>query len=513
MDSRYHLFTTCLVVLLGACLLNLPHFHNGFPFLLGDSQGYIIRAMSSIESNHWSNTYTVLVRWCIAWFKTIQVIPFLQNLLIAYLLYLFVHNVFKKRQFLIFFGILIGLLFTTLPWTSVMLMSDIFTPAALLIIYLFINFKLQWVHLIPLGIVFFFASSCHQSNLVILPLFLMVVSIGNILYIKNKSKLNVLSIGVSLMALLAFSFLFEKKSIQSSSVASKKQTIVKESPKQKQLRKKQAAKTKKVKKWKRKNKSLQTSINQTSGASGYYFVIVRMWEVGELDNLLDSYCENDPGNYMCDPNNPYEIKVHLPMIHDRNDRNKNYILYASDNKLFVHGILLKPRFYYACLKALFKRSPILLQQTQIRDFVPIKNGGIKNSLNTKPFNDSRAYGLSKQFNGYYSSVLVKNYTLVDRFWWWLIIPFVLLLVVGISIKRKSLGWISKERWLMLSMLCLAHLTNIVICGTFSNHLNSRYSMRTLWLVNLAVILIVIFIFQRRKDSQVSSNEENTVDIV
>jgi len=501
MEQKYKYITTLAAVLLGAVILDLPHFHNGFPFLLGDSQGYIIRAMTSSESNHWSNTYTLIVRWCITGFQTIQVIPFLQSLLISSLMYLIVRRLFSRYQLVLFLGIIIGLLFTTLPWTSVMLMSDIFTPASLLIIYLIVNYEMKWTTLIPLGLIYFFASSCHQSNLAILPLFLIVAVIGNLLLVKNKSKLNLLITAGGLIGLLAMSFALEKVTLKSSPSVNKIKQKPTLGPKQKEAKKKQVVKTKRVKQWKRKNKATLNQPVKTSGATGFYFVIVRLWEVGELDNLLESYCDGNPSNYLCDPNNPYEIKVHLPGVHERNSKNQDYKLYVADNRAFVMAILSKPRLYYACIKALLKRSPVLLQQTQIRDFIPIKNGGIKNGLNTEPINDSRAYGLARQFNGYYSSDLVRTYTIVDRLWWWWLAPLILVGLIIYSISKRSLLWISRERWNLLLMLVLGHLINIVICGTFSNHLNSRYSMRTLWLVNLAVILVLIFFFEYRKSQQ------------
>ncbi len=508
MNSKYLFLRNVLSVLLGALLLDLPHLHNGFPFLLGDSQGYIIRAMTLVESSHWSNTYTLFVRWCITTFQTIQVVPYFQNLLISYLLYLFVSKLFEKHQILLFFGLIGGLLFTTLPWTSVMIMSDIFTPAALLIIYLVVNYRLPLLHLVPLGLIFFFASSCHQSNLAILPLFLIGVSISNLLVIRNKTTLNVLLIGLSLMALMLVSFVLEKHLIEGTTPIKTENKSQKLGRQQQLTKKKQLAKTQKVKKWKRKQNALDSQPQKTAGATGFYFIIVRLWEVGELDHLLESYCDSHRGNYLCDPNNPYEIKVHLPMLTDRNDRNANYAMYAADNRSFVYSILLKPRFYYACIKALFKRSPILLQQTQIRDFVPIKHGGIKNNLYTEPINDSRAYGLSKQFNGYYSSTLVKAYLQIDRFWWWILVPLTLIGVLIRSVYSRSILWISKERWNLLVMGCIAHAVNIIICGTFSNHLNSRYSMRTLWLVNLIIILLIIFLCEKKKQNFTKTNQAN-----
>jgi hypothetical protein len=333
------------------------------------------------------------------------------------------------------------------------------------------------------------------------------------MFIKNKTRLNVSMVSIALMVLLVVSFVFENNVMKSPIVQTEEYQSTTLGPKQKEERRKEIVATKRVKKWKRLNKSSILDNPKTSGATGFYFVIVRLWEVGELDKLLGTYCDNDRGNYLCDPKNPYEVKVHLPSVHTRNNRNPDYGLYASDNRAFVIGLLSKPRFYYACMKALFKRSPILLQQTVIRDFVPIKHGGIKNLINTEPFNDSRAYGLSKQFNGYYSSRLVKLYKKVDRFWWWFLIPVILIGSVVVSIKNRTVKWISRERGYLLLMLCIGHLINIFICGTFSNHLNSRYSMRTLWLVNLAVVLLAIFIIESRKGRSVKDDQVRKEEVV
>jgi len=163
-----------LVILLCVAILSLLHLHNGFPLLLRDSIGYLSRAFQLKESSHWSNTYSLFIAVVYRTFGTLQMVPFLQNVMVVLVLYVFSKHIMKPFNNFSFIGIVIMLLFTTLPWISTMLMSDIFTPISFLGIFLLLDKPItrnQKLILIP---ILFLSISSHQSHLLTIPVLIIL---------------------------------------------------------------------------------------------------------------------------------------------------------------------------------------------------------------------------------------------------------------------------------------------------------------------------------------------------
>lgn len=354
------------------------------------------------------------------------------------------------------------LLFSSLPWMTNVIMSDFSTPISLIIIVLVLFYKLNILSYISLGIVFFFMASCHQSHLAIIPVFVTFILLLNILFDKKIKYAATLVKLVSIFGLTFASFFFEKNILNT----------------------------------KEPKKTFSESSPSSDVSSGYYFIAVRMWEVGELDNLLESFCKKKPGNYLCDPDNPYRMKVKLNKGRDRNTEDPYYRKFSNHNKEFVLGCLLKPRFYYACFKAMMKRTSILLKKPYVKVNRPLSGKTIEANLNKVSSKTLWLHRTSKQSEGIYKLNFSK-YMFVNKIWFFLLLPLTLAFLLFQGITKKIKPSFDKEKWKILLALIFGHLINVAVCGTFSNAFNERYSARTIWFINLFIIIVVISIIEAR----------------
>lgn len=162
---------TLFVILCCSAYMSLLHLHNGFPLVMVDTVGYVDRAIHSVETSHWSNTYTFFLSWIISCFASLHWVAVIQNIIAVTVIYIFSKTYIKKFNYYILITVIIALGFTTLPWFTNLVMSDIFTPVALLSMILLLDGRLRtqdYIVIIPLA---FIAISSHQSHLLILPSF------------------------------------------------------------------------------------------------------------------------------------------------------------------------------------------------------------------------------------------------------------------------------------------------------------------------------------------------------
>ncbi len=452
-----------LTIFSGVLILSLLHIHNGFPLLMADSIGYLKRAITLMETSHWSNTYGVFLISIIKTFGSVQWIPFFQNLIIVTVLYHFCKIYIPNFKNWIFLLILNVLLLTTLPWVSTMLMSDIFTPISILSIILILDGKLTkqnyWI-LIP---IVFISISAHQSHILILPIFSISFLTAKYFSNQNIKFISVLKYLFLISILIVSSNIFEKNILNN------------------------------------REKSITTVENLSNPdiSSGYYFVAVRIAESGELKYMLNEFCSGTQGNYLCKETHVYDAsRIKNQNALRRNSNDQTYVDYSIDIKEFVLFAITKPRFYLGMCRIVVKRGFETLRNTKLRTYKR------PNGLQMKRFdtifdkinhNDLISFNSSKQSKNIYYNLISEFYEKIDKIWWRFVLPLTIFAFLILSIKKKSAIVIQNK--LILLFLILAHIINTLICGTFSNYANLRYSNRTFWLVNLVLILILIQVIQ------------------
>ena len=478
--SNQHLFAV-VAVAIGTLVLSIIHIHNDFPLILGDSRRYILRAHRLVESSHWSNTYTFFIAVILKIFGTVQFVAVFQNLLTSLTLYIFIKNTLKKFRHYQFVGIILILMLTALPWVSTMIMSDIFTPICLLGITLLLNKPISKIELVILLILLFAGLSAHQSHLLIMPVFATIILLVKWIFGRMENKKRVLTNYILILVVLFLSNIFEKN-IFNRPIASKQET------------------------------STNSTFKKADISTGYHFVAFRIRESGQLRKILKDFCSDDQDNYLCEYAYTSDtIRIKNVGYDKRNENNELYVKYASDNKEIVLYSLKKPAFYYGMIGLVGKRGFSLLSRTMIRKYNTLKESG-NNSL-IKLLNkvnpaDAWAYRNSKQIHGFYRKFIRDYYPIFKLTWWVFFIPATLILYIFLSLRNKKL--VKLDPTVSYTVLCLVfgHVLNCIMCGTFSSNMNLRYSSRTLWLVNLAVLLLLMSLwtlYKERKSRLVSEN--------
>ena len=107
--------------------------------------------------------------------------------------------------------------------------------------------------------------------------------------------------------------------------------------------------------------------------------------------------------------------------------------------------------------------------------------------------DLASYTASKQMERVYPGFIRYTYWPIHLIWWIGLIPLTLICTIYLSFKKQS-NFSIKYKYIIFFLL-FGHILNTLVCGTFSNYENSRYVTRTLWFVNLAMILIWVQMFQ------------------
>lgn len=464
------------IIFLSTLILSTVHIHNGFPLILGDSKGYIERAHRLVETSHWSNTYAAFMAAIMKLTGSVQWIAVSQNLIISTLLYLLCKNIMPRFNGIKFLGIVLLMMATAMPWISSMLMSDLFTPICVLCISLILAKPLDRTSYITLLLILFVGFSAHQSHIIIMPLFIGFVVFALWLMKRLPSKKSLFTHLVILIILFAASNIFEKN-IFNNRTTSSKYGITKSGEK----------------------------VEMKDISTGYYFIVARIRESGQIQPIIDDYCEEGINNYLCAfANRDTFVKIRNVPFKDRNENNPQYIKYATDNKEFVLHSLTKPRFYYGLLSLSMRRGLNLLIKTRIRKYNTLRDSGNKQLIKLldkiNP-NDASAYSTSRQINGFYRVFLRKATPIIEFIWWKILFPITLLLFIYLSIKDRQLISAHKEVMVVILFLILGHVINCMVCGTFSSDNNVRYSSRTIWLINLGIFLFYFTLYSAKLNRQ------------
>lgn len=138
-------FKSALIILFGALCLIIDAFYNGYPIVYSDTSTYLASGFKLEAPIDRPITYGLFIRLTSLNGFSLWLTVFFQALLLSYLLYLFFKH-FVGEAFALKYSlplILFLSLFTGISWTSSQLLTDIFTPIAVLslILILFGNIK------------------------------------------------------------------------------------------------------------------------------------------------------------------------------------------------------------------------------------------------------------------------------------------------------------------------------------------------------------------------------------
>ncbi len=174
-----------LYFIITVLILSSIAFYNKFPLVYSDSGTYLDTSISLYPPIDRVFGYSLFIR-IVTWQATTWTIILFQNLIISYIIFIFLKLFIKNRQLYLihFISINVLLLCSSLCWISCQIMPDIFIPAIVLVLMVFLlqeklNRKNYFIY--SLLIVLFLIS--HLAN--ILLFFPVLMSIGIIFLIKR----------------------------------------------------------------------------------------------------------------------------------------------------------------------------------------------------------------------------------------------------------------------------------------------------------------------------------------
>lgn len=456
--GKQNLVYVFVTFLLSVLLLSFLYIYNGFPLMMPDTISFLDCAVRAKESSHRSNMYIFFLMLIIRIFSSIKFVAVIQNILVVTVLFIFTKTYVRNLNNRILLGVIIALLFTTLPWFSNLLMGDIFTPVTLLCLILILDNRVDKIFYFILFPILLLGISSHQSHLLIVPSFTFLI----LLYkYANDRKIKRALVGlVMILAVFSISNLVEKNVLNKKIKTA--ETIEKES-----------------------NPDI---------SSGYYFVAVRIAESGQLNSILDHFCINHSHNYICEKTDREGIaRVRNSAISKRNSNNNEYVKYSTDNKEFVLYSLRRPEFYFGIGKLIFTRGFAALTNSRLRSYDKVTNSKLGWIIEQISPNDYKLHQNSYQEKNVYPYLINAIYHDIDKVWWYVVLPLLIIVLIYLNLKYKD-SFSLNYKHIIFFLIC-GHIINTLVCGTFSNFENRRYNTRTLWLINLAVILIWVQILQ------------------
>lgn len=152
--------------LVGAILLMIPAFINGYPIVYSDTGTYLASAFLLETPFDRPITYGLFIRLASVNGMSLWGVIFLQSWIISWLICLTVKNYFSgvRSRHLILLFISLALI-TTISWTTSQLMPDIFTAAMMLSAGLLLFFKQSKGVTIFLYFLFALSTAMHMSHI------------------------------------------------------------------------------------------------------------------------------------------------------------------------------------------------------------------------------------------------------------------------------------------------------------------------------------------------------------
>lgn len=436
-------------------ILSSIAFYNKFPLVYPDTGTYLGTSISLYPPVDRAFGYSLFIR-VVTWQATTWTIILFQNLIISYLIFMFLKLFIKNRQLYLihFLSIIILLLSSSLGWVSCEIMPDIFIPAIVLVLIIFlIQEKMSWANYIVYSLLIVLFLISHFTN--VLLFFTLLLSTGIIFIIKrphhdiisfNKRFSVLLIIGIiSVLFIMIYNFYFTK------------------------------------------NFKLSTSSN--------VFLTAKFDDTGLLKQFLEDNCNNNDEYVLC------EYKDSLP-------KSSNDFLWSSRSPLYgyqepvnivpmwlyadsayapiVKGILLTPKYYPKLLNDAVKHTwyqLISFKTTAGEDALR------ENSAPYYPYRDHYKNELepflnSLQNTGKLHSGVFQKVSLITVFLS-LIIIFTGLFFVKLNFTLKS----------STIIIAIGLLLNAFISANFSI-VDHRYQSRIIWLIPLLAIVYSVMVIKK-----------------
>lgn len=446
MSARAIRFLTNLAFIsLGALLLCLPAFYNGFPIVSSDSGTYISCCFEHDLPVDRPVAYAFFIRHL-----SLEVTLWLPLIFQALIVSSVIHSCFRflagcsKPGF--YFIITVAFLssFSLLPVYASMLMTDILTPLVLLCGALLLYGKAIPLHSrIFFGAVFIFSCLSHLSNL--LTAMAVFSSVALIAFFFRKTRRDFFFRSLRLLSLFPIAFLLLL--LLNYNVGHR---------------------------W------------ELSPAGRNVFLLNRLVQMDMVNDYLDKHCEKEPVS-LCkyrdhlDPNSDFLWDPSSPLSQEYGWENRGWEKAAAEYGPLVKAILSEPGNKFRFAKKACADAGLLLRQTGFVAGAPQTEDSPPHlAISWHLKHDLPAFKAARQFRQ------GLNFSLAES------INRVVTIVSLAGILLLLLFRYSRMEFSLRGLLLLTafyFLTNALVCAVFAT-VDPRYNTRLLWLLPFLLVLSV-----------------------
>jgi hypothetical protein len=432
-NSKHSAIFHYATIIMGAFLLLIPAFYNGFPLVISDTANYI--SSGFMPETPWDRpiTYGILMRIFSLNGFSLWLVVFMQAYIVSWLITTIIKH-FSGNNFYTIACIAILSCFSSLPWICSQLIADVYTPIALLCMALLLLEQAKKFTKILLYSLYFIAVATHLSHLMLFILLLGILFITR-KYFFNNAELKQVRQKILVLFLLTIS-------------------------------------------------TLAITANAIS-KSQHVFFMASMNEKGILKKYLDEHCsEND--YKLC------KYRDALPAGANAFLWNENSPFYKEGgnkatkdeyNKI-IHATLCSRVYIPMYISTSLRFSAMQLIKFNIGDEnapYPEKSNVADKIAEYMPHHSHQYLNALQNKNELLSHLVIPN-NIFTAF-----VLLSLLCLCAIIIKRK---FFTKRIYLLIFLSITGIIINAWDCATFSSA-TDRYGCRMIWLIPFCVIVALI----------------------
>lgn len=185
-------FYQFLFVVIGAVVLMIDSFYNGYPLVYSDTSTYIATGFELETPFDRPITYGLFLRFASLNGLTLWGVIFFQALILSFLIFQLVKLIVGVKSFQKYglIAIIILSLFTGLSWTVSQIMPDVFTSIGLLSVVLILKGNYENRKLIIFYLIFFISVGMHMSHVLLFSLIIILIFIFSKLFFKIDERRN-----------------------------------------------------------------------------------------------------------------------------------------------------------------------------------------------------------------------------------------------------------------------------------------------------------------------------------
>lgn len=440
-----------VTISLGACILMLISFYNGYPLVYSDTGSYIGSGFDTVIPADRPILYGLFIK-AFSFGKSLWLVVLTQNILTAILIYK-LFKLFKIQKVHLVYLITISFLTLTtgVAWYSNQIMPDFFTPLLFIAFFLLVfNPNYSFLKKLFLSIVLVFASTTHLSHLFIG--ILLIISLY-VIYFKYRKNLFNHQLPISLKKTIYISLtilsswvllLFVNYIVESKPILSK---------------------------------------------GSHVFLMGNLIDKGILKPFLDENClkEDFKDCKLCAfkdklPNNGIFFIWGGEVL----EKTGGWIDSREEYNKIIFETYKQPKYLWKNIYKSFMFGLVQLAQNNIGEgLIPYKQGSAPyGQINWRFNNEVNLYLNSKQNN----KTLISNFQYLTFFQWIVLslCSFVIIFLFFGSFYKKITPI---SLWFLIYTIILIFFNAFVTAGLTAPY--ARLQSRTIWLFPLAIILLIV----------------------